>query len=318
METPSDLSKRFDAHITTLIEVIKDLHDKRYGSMNDNLQTWMLYTGKFHLAYLRSKNPLGWTGVFTEFYVNNKANFNEPIFITRDGSTVCNDKWLRTAVGPKATGIDALKPKGLTLYFDPSIHAISIPIQEAYTCAHAYAKDKASNVKAQLYPLSIIYNLYALVALVIPEPSAVLVKSVNILKNYVEDITPSENADVGKGMDGLNGIINSVMKQTGINIPGLNPDAIADTMKSAFSGPMMKTIGDVVNKASAAMGPAMKDGDPKAVLNSLSDMLKTSDMQDLMIAGTQAAADQVTGGAPAAAASAPEVVDTSSNPEEQE
>jgi hypothetical protein len=271
-----ELSAQFDKHLKALIDLVRELHDKKYGKMSDDMQTWMHCTSKFHASYIKSKNPPGWYGVFTSFYKENAKSFNEAVITRTADGVLVNDKWLRSS--SKITGAK----KGLTLYYDPKYPVFSIPFESVYLCAKAYAQSKSENMKAQSYPLSLIYRLYALTALTCKDPSPILLKNVEELKQEVDDLSPVSTggeAKTSSAMSGLNDMLQNLMKTTGVNIPGLNAEKIRDNITGLFDASTANNIEDVFNEVAEKVG---NNTDPKDMMTSLSEVLKTDKVQNLM------------------------------------
>lgn len=301
-------AKTVNKHITDLIEISKEVHDKAYGAMSDQT-LWMTRLTKFQSSYIKSKNPMAWIRLFSEFFDVHSERIAEDVFIEEEEDTKVNDSWLRcetnfetrSATAGAGTGWTPRQAtcKGYVLYYDPApkYRAVSIAISEIYLCACKLSKEKGStNTRMFSYPVHILYNLYALFSTAVSpldESHKQLVKNTKVLKAFLDEISPVADSGVGDGMKGFSKIMASVMKSAGIDI-GANSEQLESAMQSTMQGDAVQTMGKVVSKIMQSVGAGeTKDESTDAVLDRLGDVFKDRELRDMLSTSAKETADKV-------------------------
>jgi hypothetical protein len=83
-----------DKYITGFIEISKEIHDKAFGSMSETL--WMTRLTKLQASYVKSKNPMGWAKMFSDFYAIHSDDISKDIFEeVENENTKVNDDWIK-------------------------------------------------------------------------------------------------------------------------------------------------------------------------------------------------------------------------------
>jgi len=309
--TPQE--QKFDKHITALIEVAKEVHDKEHGPMS-GMTLWMTRLTRLQTSYIKSKNPMGWAEMFSKFYAVHSDAIAKDIFVETDEDTKINDDWLKITENFETRGLPPggsgwgprqASCKGYVLYFDtdPRARWCSIAINEIYQTAVKLSKEQGgANTRIFAYPAQILYNFYEILAVVVSpfdETHKTLVKNALILREFINEISPTDpSADgIGEGVKGFSKIMASVMKAAGIGTEA-NAAELESAMQKSLEGDTVKTMGKVVSKimeSVGSIGGADGPGDTDTVMDRLGDVFKDKEIREMLSTSAKATADQVAG-----------------------
>lgn len=282
--------KKMHTFFTNLIEISKEIHDSAFGSMNSTL--WMVRLTNLQASFIKSKNPMGWADMFLDFYEKHSDQLTKDIFMeVGDDTMKVNDDWLKTTefYGPEVqTGkVSGWSPsqavcKGHVLYLDPSKKSCSFPLTEVYLSATKLHKTKGStNVRAFSYPARVLYNLYEILTIVLSPIDGgheKLVKNANVLKQFIDEISPSGGeSDMGEGIRGLSKIMSQVMKSAGVN---MDASKLESTVGAVLEGDGVSKLTQVAGKFMQKMNDGGEIKGPEDLMDKLGDALRDKDLRE--------------------------------------
>jgi hypothetical protein len=301
-DAPTELTEpeKVNKYFTGLIEVSKNIHDDLYGSMSNTL--WLTRLTKVQAAYIKSKNPLGWKSMFTDFFSTHSEEIMRDVF----HESGVNDKWLKNTTNYESSSkgwASGATCKGLIIYFntDPKHRAVSIAISEIYAAACKVAKEKGeSSVKILTYPAKLLYNFYSLISVGLDEldpASDQINRNVTALKTFIDEMSPETESSVGSGGGGIADMMSAMMKSSGVDTGGVDAGSISSIIEETMKGDSVKGITDVISKIMASMNGAEgeeQDNTPAGVMNKLSDVLGNQEIRDMLTSSAENASSVIT------------------------
>jgi hypothetical protein len=290
--------EQFDASVKNLLKVIGQIQNAASGGGLDFMKTsskpyWHLCVEKFHAAYLKAKNPEGFTDMFSSFFEKHEDKFTSDV-IDEDGDI--NDEWLKnkevlTKSSKKKKSDDLsfslrnINCRGEVIYFDESnekIRNVSIPISEAYLAACKIYSDGAKNGEYSPLPAQLLMSLFSVMQEVCDDEHKKKLKSnVKALKEVVDQLTNGEedNKTTGATLEPIGNLMNTFAKKFGLGgKDGFDMSNIEKTVGSIFSDDVTGKVKDVWNSFNEKVN--VKDGaDLGSIISNVSEVMKDGSIQ---------------------------------------
>ncbi|CAH6418721.1 Hypothetical protein POVN_LOCUS441 [uncultured virus] len=317
--------KDFDTSIKALLHTAFEIHDKAYGSSAAH-QLWMVWANKFFTAYVKSKNPDAFHGMFLGFLSEYSKEIAAPIFLEKDDETLVNDNWLRDESVKKGPGIKASivkekkassgswspsemsRCKGAVIYFDndnPKFVAVSIPLSDIYRQAVKLYKDKGDKDPSySILPGKILLYFYSILHNVVSDAhpdKELITKNVKQLATFIEQLTPTEGTtseSSGAGFAGISKVMAQVMKSAGMDTSGISENGINSMLGNALNekavAGMGKVVGEVIKAVQGATSDTKATGPQgiSEVLGNLGKALQTDSVKNAVVETATAAQQQ--------------------------
>ena len=280
--------ENFDSSVQFLLQNAIKIHDIQYGSMS-NERLWRICVGKFSNVY-HQKEYTKFIPMFMNFFRNNVESFTNPIF--EEGNVNANIEWLKNEnlldgpgnlkiVDKKTWSSDGKQCKGLVIYFNEveKFYMISIPISEIYLESCKLNKSK-NDLAHKIFPAKILAALYSIIYYIIPEgvypdEKIAVEKNVAFLKDYILNLSPDEDNEVGDGLSGVGQILNTICKSAGLGDKSIDTSGINDAINKYTKPETLDKVGQVVGTIFKGIQGSSNNGESMNISSAIDNIGKT-------------------------------------------
>ena len=291
-----------DAAIRNLLKVITQIQTQTVASSGDFLKAskpyWHLCTEKFHAAYIKAKNPDGFSDMFLNFFNKNEDKFIDDVVCDEE----INDEWLKIkdviTVNSKKNkkkssdefsfSLRNINCRGHVIYFDENnekIRNVCIPIGEAYIAAVKIYTDGAKKGEYSPLPAQLLVALFTVMSFVVEDEDDKdsVVSNLKALKEIVEQLTEEngeEDDGMGSTLNPLSNVMKTIAKKFNLGSDGnFDMSSIEKMTSNLFNSDAVDKAKGIFTKFQEKAN--IKEGaDLSTIISGVSEALKSDDLQN--------------------------------------